>query len=144
MQMFGPVPMLAARLSRYGIAGWHWRLRCPSLFISLDPSDPLLGTRTASFNCNLAKRWSKASATRAFAYLMRPMHQFSRQSNNPTRTRRIAFYVRACDVPVGDPYRCCSYCLFRNSVPPTSLMFGPIRSIVGTPRLIQLALRYSY
>jgi hypothetical protein len=31
-----------------------------------------------------------------------------------------------------------------NSVSPTSSMFGPITSIVGTPRLIQFALRYSY
>ena len=31
-----------------------------------------------------------------------------------------------------------------NSVSPTSSTFGPITSIVGTPRLIQFALRYSY
>jgi len=31
-----------------------------------------------------------------------------------------------------------------NSVAPTSRSFGPISSVVGTPRLIQFALRYSY
>lgn len=31
-----------------------------------------------------------------------------------------------------------------NSVAPTSPSFGPISSVVGTPRLIQFALRYSY
>jgi hypothetical protein len=93
------------------------------------------------------------------------MHQFSGQSNNPTRTsltRRFTFAADSVSITLyflsggshstfvremsqlGDPYRCCSYCLFRNSVPPTSLMFGPITSIVGTTRLFQFALRYSY